>query len=438
MREVREAEVAQERKVDLNGERLDDWRIYAVADAKPYRDESENECIDDGSEQVYAQYCRALAARRAQNNKGEIVVIADDRARHVALIDTGADRSVMSRELWLKLRRHKPRRYALNSSPIKMQAANGHAMEVCGQVLLYFRLGDTLLQYTVHVVDGCSDELILGMDFCEDAGAIIDLPARELNLTYLGVKAKLGRLGEYDTHLLPLFAVSRIEVPGLSERLVDACVAGDAAESRWGLVQSYDSPDATTCYEPARGLAKLNDGHLTLPIANLKRDDVTISEGECVAVLRLVSEDEYEVREATEEREVVLPASERTVSGARRAVDANQCFVEPLRWSPPEPVTDPVVLRALHMDPVISAQERAERLASDMEQLPEAMMGPRLDEQPFNPAEVHCGPSVTPAQRQQIVSLLRRHESTVTGPLGRPRPKLQPFTIEVVTDKPVV
>ena len=89
-----------------------------------------------------------------------------------ALVDTGADISIMSNKLYQKAKLHK--NSSLQSSKTFVRGVTGTHLNVIGQVTIPIEIDNVELHQSLHVTENCSLDLILGVDFLKAQHSQID------------------------------------------------------------------------------------------------------------------------------------------------------------------------------------------------------------------------------------------------------------------------
>lgn len=104
--------------------------------------------------------------------RADLSVIID--GHHVtALVDTGADFSIMQQELADRLKKVK----TPWSGP-SIRSAGGQLMTPTGKCTARLVVDDSNFVATFVILPDCCKELILGMDFLREYGAVINIPER--------------------------------------------------------------------------------------------------------------------------------------------------------------------------------------------------------------------------------------------------------------------
>ena len=96
-------------------------------------------------------------------------VIQLGKQRYRALVDTGAEVSLVHRRVFDKLEQG----YDLGQQKVNLQAVNGNKLQVDGCAIIKFKLGGRKFQHTFYVVDGLNRNVILGRDWIIDNKVVL-------------------------------------------------------------------------------------------------------------------------------------------------------------------------------------------------------------------------------------------------------------------------
>ncbi len=96
-------------------------------------------------------------------------VIQLGKQRYRALVDTGAEVSLVHRRVFDKLKHG----YDLGKQKVNLQAVNGNKLQVDGCATIKFKLGGRKFQHTFYVVDGLNRNVILGRDWIIDNKVVL-------------------------------------------------------------------------------------------------------------------------------------------------------------------------------------------------------------------------------------------------------------------------
>lgn len=96
------------------------------------------------------------------------------------MIDTGAGVSVVNAEFLERIQKITPERLKIYEHKAEIRGANNMNLGVLGVVYLKLRLGPTSFQHWCMVVDKLPYDLILGNDFIDEYGVVINIQKRLL------------------------------------------------------------------------------------------------------------------------------------------------------------------------------------------------------------------------------------------------------------------
>ena len=129
-----------------------------------------------------------------------------------ALVDTGAKYTVISQQLYERIKsgRAKPVKY--RQFDLDLNAANNTAVKIIGSAEVKFRIAGLVIPFEVKIVQRLSQDVILGMDFLHATGAHINLRSKTLEM-YDGLAvASMISIGDYTAQ-----AIRTVSIPPLSE-----------------------------------------------------------------------------------------------------------------------------------------------------------------------------------------------------------------------------
>ena len=96
-----------------------------------------------------------------------VIQLGKQRCR--ALVDTGAEVSLVHRRIFDKLKDG----YVMGMQKVNLQAVNGDKLQVDGCATIKFKLGGQKFQHTFYVVDGLNRNVILGRDWIIDNKVVL-------------------------------------------------------------------------------------------------------------------------------------------------------------------------------------------------------------------------------------------------------------------------
>ena len=98
-----------------------------------------------------------------------------------ALVDSGADISLISREMFNKIAAKNISEFSTENC-IPLQSVSGHKLENFATVVLEVKMSKFSQPYRFQIVDGLRNSCILGNDFLSDFGAQLDFGQKTLNI----------------------------------------------------------------------------------------------------------------------------------------------------------------------------------------------------------------------------------------------------------------
>ena len=98
-----------------------------------------------------------------------------------ALVDSGADISLMSKETFDKIAAENVLDFTTEEW-VALQSASGHKIEAVGTAFLQVKLSKFSQPYRFQVIDGLHTQCILGNDFLTEFGVQLDFGRKTMNL----------------------------------------------------------------------------------------------------------------------------------------------------------------------------------------------------------------------------------------------------------------
>ena len=110
------------------------------------------------------------------------------------LVDTGSAVTIIREDAWIRREATHPRQ-KLRPPTCPVVAANGEQLELCGRGEVTLKLGNILTRCPVLIGKNVTQECLLGADFLEQSGCIIDLRGRTLMMggSYLPLHFQAGQ-----------------------------------------------------------------------------------------------------------------------------------------------------------------------------------------------------------------------------------------------------
>ncbi|XP_077523480.1 uncharacterized protein LOC144134440 [Amblyomma americanum] len=176
-----------------------------------------------------------------------------------ALVDTGAEYSIISGKLAALLKK-----VTTPSSGVQIRTAGGHIITPLGQCTARVQISDSAFIVSCLVLRDCSRDLILGVDFIRENGAVIDL--RHKTVTFSTAEADDTSDVRKRSPALSIFTESVFIPPRFSVFASVECDDGlrdgpAVAEGNFSLLLTHG-----IC--AARSVVHLRDGRSELPITN--------------------------------------------------------------------------------------------------------------------------------------------------------------------------
>lgn len=188
------------------------------------------------------------------------------------LVDTGASITVLNAALYRKL----PSLHTLNTTPSSVPAINtvsGEKLPIIGEVTLPLEVAEKTYLCRMYVIDDLGFEAVLGRDFLEDKGAVIDFRSRTVQLTQ-------GDPHSQEPITQVVRAIATYVVPPLAETILPAQLERFPRTNTAGLIEP--SPQLANKYN-VQGASVLvtaaSDGNVPFRILNPTAKPVTIHEG---------------------------------------------------------------------------------------------------------------------------------------------------------------
>ena len=95
-----------------------------------------------------------------------------------AMIDTGADKSLISAESYSQIKS----KFRLEKKPfrLRLKGVTGHCLKASHSAVLRFRIGKLVLKHEFIIVDGLHHDIMLGIDFLTKQKARLDFEKRTM------------------------------------------------------------------------------------------------------------------------------------------------------------------------------------------------------------------------------------------------------------------
>lgn len=167
-----------------------------------------------------------------------------------ALVDTGADYSVISRRLATQLKK-----VTTEWNGPLIRTAGGHLVSPSGRCTSRVSIRGHTYLTTFVILEQCSRDLILGMDFLTDYGAKIDLPSKSVSFSTDHALSS-DKKSEHRSTLRLL--EEHVTLPPYSSRLI--AVGTDSSDDIEGVAEGNRSLFLDRGISVARGVVQLHKG----------------------------------------------------------------------------------------------------------------------------------------------------------------------------------
>ena len=160
------------------------------------------------------------------------------------LVDTGADVSLLSMELWTQIEATAQTKSKLEPSATAqgLVGVQGSPLQIHGVASVEIELAKEKFSSRVIVVDSLTSEAILGKDFLKDNRCVVNVGRNTLHFETHGITLPLNSPPVSQQVARVIVSISEtLEVPPRSEMEVMAKVPGVAAEGTWMVEQEERS-----------------------------------------------------------------------------------------------------------------------------------------------------------------------------------------------------
>lgn len=225
------------------------------------------------------QTAQSVTKRPRSRTPSADLQVSIDGHQVIALVDTGADYSVMSENFLAQLRKVKT---AWEGSQIR--TAGGHLVTPTARCTARVSLHGNEYPVNFVVLQHCSRDVILGMDFLSENGAVIDLQTRSLTLT-----RRQSTSPETTGHQRAALTILEDEVCIPPRASVLASVKTEDAAG-YAIVETNRQLllDRQVCV--ARGVLHLHQGQADILITNFSSEHKHLNKGMTVGFLECIDE----------------------------------------------------------------------------------------------------------------------------------------------------
>ncbi|KAM7307869.1 uncharacterized protein ISCGN_011505 [Ixodes scapularis] len=197
-----------------------------------------------------------------------------------AHVDTGADYSVISRRLATQLKK-----VTTESNGPLIRTAGGHLVPPSGRCTSRVSIRGHTYLTTFVILEQCSRDLILGMDFLTDNGALIDLPSKSVSFSTDHALPSDNKSEHRSTLRL---LEEHVTLPPYSSRLI--AVGTDSSDDIEGVAEGNRSLFLDRGISVARGIVQLHKGQAHVLLTNFSPEFQHLNTGTALAFLESITE----------------------------------------------------------------------------------------------------------------------------------------------------
>ena len=199
------------------------------------------------------------------------------------LVDTGGSITVLNGSLFRKIASSK----SLTTAPSQVPAINtvsGERLPILGQVTLPLEVNSQRYQCQMYVIDDLGYEAVLGIDFLEEKGAVIDFRDRTVQLT-----------DNTSLECLPTTQVVRVVatyiIPPQVETILPAKIEQGTATEGTGMIEPSPQLIQKYCIQGDAILTNpTDDGDVRFRVINPTAKPVVINEGTILGVFTFIDD----------------------------------------------------------------------------------------------------------------------------------------------------
>lgn len=198
-------------------------------------------------------------------------------AGHVvsALVDTGADISIISEKLYKKAKLH--RNYPLQNSVTFARGVTGTHLKINGQTTITVEIGNFELHQLFHVTDQCSQDLILVLDFLKTQNAKIDFSEGNLILQKGTCISVVPFQRKDESFVCNISLISSVKIPPRSEIILPVqSNHKDSIKSKFGVIEMNSALTGTHSVVGATCLIQKKDNKSVARIMNPTNSEIDL------------------------------------------------------------------------------------------------------------------------------------------------------------------
>ena len=187
------------------------------------------------------------------------------------LVDTGSSVTLVHEKVWNDISQDRK----LSTPQCPVMAVNGDSLRLCGQIDLALTVGKHVRTHTVLVVREMTQECLLGTDFLEQYGCVVDLGRRTMIM--LGETIPLGTLYGSGMSTCHVFVQETAVVPPYHEMRLQVQLEGANTDGDYvGLFQPKAEMSTQHGLLFACSLSPVHDGKAVVQLVNPSAIPVTL------------------------------------------------------------------------------------------------------------------------------------------------------------------
>ncbi|KAM7303115.1 uncharacterized protein ISCGN_018623 [Ixodes scapularis] len=253
--------------MDEGGSRSDEEALLSRSESTPSASGDSNRRQNNPPQKTKCTADRNDAPAAVSNNLNVVI----DGHEASALVDTGADYSVLSGRLSRRLRK-----VTTPWDGPQIRTAGGHLITPVGRCTARVEIHGETCPVKFVVLQDCSRDVILGMDFLCEYGAVIDLGANQLTLR----KPVLPPVETNTTSNAIRVIADHVNLPPRSSVFVT--VITDTAMHGEALLEGSVQLLLEKGIGVARGVTDLQEGRTTVLVTNFREEPQHLTKGTTV------------------------------------------------------------------------------------------------------------------------------------------------------------
>lgn len=219
--------------------------------------------------------------RRTKNAKTTAdLEVSIDGHNVTALVDTGADYSVLSGQLAARMKK-----VSTTWTGPQVRTAGGHLITPSGRCTARVKIQGHTYLATFVILDQCSRDVILGMDFLTDNEAVINLRTKSIAFS---TKYSIDHTGSFEREMPLRILDDHITIPPQSSIMVS--VSANSPACATGVVEAKPLLLVHRAIAVARGVLRLEEGRAEVFLTNFGTEHQHLNKGTTVATFDEVAE----------------------------------------------------------------------------------------------------------------------------------------------------